>query len=160
MDKIKQWTLTLSAISIISGLILVILPQDTNKKLFKVIVSVVMIYAALQPIISMKGIDLNIGDYLKDNYQVSENIDKYALSAMINSAEKAIENLLAEKSEELNLKFTFSCVCSETDGEISVEEIIIFPKADENEKEILESIIESLGFDKSIIIYEVEGNEH
>ena len=160
MDKIRQWTLTLSAISIISGLILVILPQGTNKKLFKVIVSVIMIYAALQPIIGMEGIDFNIGDYLKDNYRVSENIDKYALSAMINSAEKAIENLLAEKAEEMNLNFTFSCVCSEADGEISVEKIIVSPKADENEKEIIESIIESLGFDKSIIIYEVEGNEH
>ncbi len=160
INKISQWTLTLSAVSILSGLLLAILPQDSHKKMFKVIVSVVLIYATLQPLRATKGIDFDISDYVKDNYQVSENMDKYALSAMVKSAEKAIEKVLSEKSESENLKVKFKCYCETDDEEIKVRHIYISPVTDVNDKITIENIIVSLGFEQSIIIYEGESNEH
>lgn len=160
MDKIKQWTLTISAVSIISGIIYAVLPRDTNKNFFKAIVSIIIIYTALQPLIGTKSIDFRISDYLKDNYQVSESIDKYALSAMINSAEKAIEDLLAEKSQVLEMSVDFRCRCYEENNEIMVEEISVSSETGEYDYEKIENLIESLGFDKGVIVYEGESNEH
>lgn len=158
MDKIKQWTLVLSAVSVLSGLILAIIPHSASKKLFKTIVTVVLIYMALQPIIGIKGVDFNIDDYLKDNYSTGEKTDKYAISAMISSAEKAIENLLTENSETAGLNYIFECRCYEAGGEIKVEKIYISPKPPEADMPEIKRIIKSLGFDESMIAYKGESD--
>ena len=111
MSDMKQWAVNLSVISILSGLLLALLPQSTHKKVFKVVVSILLIYASILPFIGSKSIDFNLSDYMKDNYQVSENTDKYALSAIVRSAEKTIENILTEKAESENLKLDFKCYC-------------------------------------------------
>ena len=91
MDEVKKWAITISGVSILSGIISSLLPEDSYKKLFRFIAGVFLLYAVLQPLFGRNSIDFNIGDYLSDNYEVSDNIDKYAKSAMLSSAEKAIE---------------------------------------------------------------------
>lgn len=153
MDKIKQWALILSLISIISGLILAVVPYSTHKKIFKTVISVIMIYSALQPLIGIKGVNFNIDDYLKDNYDTSCEMDKYALRAMISSAERAVEDLLSEKAESAGLNLIFDCRCYENNGEIKIERIYISPPVDETLKGEVDNIIESTGLDKHLITY-------
>lgn len=160
MDKIKQWTLTVSAISIISGILLSLLPKSMNKSYFKVIASIIIIYAVLQPFIGSNSIDFKIDDFLKDNYQVSENLDKYAISSMISSAERAIEDLYSEKAESYGIDLTFECECIIKNDEIAVKKITVYPIPDSNEIELIEEWSETFGFDKSIVIFEGENNEN
>ena len=82
MDKIRQWTLAVSTISMISGILLFIVPKSTQKNCFKVIVSIILIYSVIHPLIGSKGIDFNISDFLSDNYHASENLDNYTLNSM------------------------------------------------------------------------------
>ena len=119
-----------------------------------------MIYAALQPFVGTNAFDFDISDFIKDNYQIREDIDKYALSGMLRSAEKAIEDILSEEAEAHNIKAKFSCECAEESDEIVIGSIKVYGDYDENYKETVENIIISLGFDKSMIIFEGDTDEH
>ncbi len=159
MNEIRQWTLTVSAVSIMSGILNCLLPKSMQKNIFKVVAGIVIIYAFLEPLTGVNRLDFKVNDFLKDNYQVSENIDKYAVNSMINSAEKAIEDLLFEKAEENNIDCKFECKCILTENQIIVSQITVSPRLSQNEKTLIESWSESYGFDKSIIIFEGEDSE-
>ena len=60
MDKINNWALTVSAVSVISGLLLYIVPKSSQKKYFRVIVTIILVYASFLPFVSAEGIDFNI----------------------------------------------------------------------------------------------------
>jgi hypothetical protein len=160
IEKISQWALTLSGVSIVSGILLILLPQNSHKKMFRAIITVIMIYAALQPFVGTNAFDFNISDFIKDNYEISEDIDKYALSGMLRSAEKAIEDILCEQAQAQNIKADFRCKCEENDGEIAVKDIYVSGNYNDDSKADIENIIISLGFDKSIIIFEGDIDEH
>ena len=151
MDKIKQWSVAVSSVAIISGLLISVLPDNMHKKTFKLITSVILIYAFMLPVIGTNDIDFNIDRFLKDNYRVSENIDKYAMSSVISSAEKAIENLLSAGADEENISCRFECECILKDGQISVKRINVVSFVTEKEKAIIYNLAESLGLGKSIV---------
>lgn len=156
MNKIRQWSLIVSAVSVISGLLLSVIPKSSQKSFFKVIVTVVLIYAVLQPAVNSKGIDFRINDFLSDNYQISENLDKYALSSMIRSAEKAIEDLLENKAEEQNLNCRFKCDCEMINDEIVIKQIIVYSSQDTEVLFSISEMISGLGIDKSYIVFKGE----
>lgn len=159
MDKIRQWTLAVSAISILSGILTSILPDNGYKKYFKVVSGIILIYAIIQPLSGSNGFDFKIDDFLKDNYMVSEEIDKYAVSSMINSAERAIEDLFYDKAEENNINCEFKCTCFLYNNQISVKNIKVISDISEYDKSLIEDWIISFGFDKSILFFAGEDDE-
>lgn len=160
IEKISQWALTLSGVSIVSGILLVLLPHNSHKKMFRAIITIIMIYAALQPIVGTNAFDFNISDFIKDNYKVSEGVDKYAIIGMLRSAEKAIEDILSEQAQAQNIQAEFRCKCEEKDSEITVKCIYVTGNYSDNSKADIKNIITSLGFDKSTIIFEGDIDEH
>ena len=156
MDKIRQWTLSVCAVSILSGLLLSVLPKGSQKSFFKVIVSIMMLYTVLHPIISSKGIDFSVDEFLSDNYQLSETYDKYARSAMLKSAEKAIEDTLKNKADELGINCKFSCECVAENELISVLKITVTLSEEIKSKDKITEMIYSLGFDETEIVFEGE----
>ena len=156
MDEIKQWVLTISAVSIVSGVLISVLPKSSHKNLFKTITGIVLIYSAITPILGADGIDFNIEDYLVDNYSVSENIDKYALSSVVDSAEKAIEDIMLREAANNNIECRFSCGCVIENDKILPNKIIVTPKPSEDDMNKIILIAENLGFDKNAISFEGE----
>ncbi|MBO5937642.1 MAG: hypothetical protein J6Q79_08565 [Clostridia bacterium] len=156
MDKIRQWTLSVCAVSIISGLLMSVLPKSSQKSFFKVIVSVMMLYTVMQPIISSKGIDFSVDEFLSDNYQLSETYDKYATSAMIKSAEKAIADTLKNKAYELGIDCNFTCECIEENEQIIVSRIIVTQLEKADSKDIIIRMIYDSGFKETDIVFEGE----
>lgn len=156
MDKIRQWTLTISAVSMISGLLLCILPKSSQKNFFKVIVSVTMLYAVMHPLINSKGVDFRIDEFLSDNYQLSENYDKYAVSAMIKSAENAIEDTLKSKALNLDIDCYFECSCEMENEEIVVDEIVVIMQGTTEKKGVISEMICGLGFDETRVVFKGE----
>ena len=160
MDKIKQWTMMVSAVSVISGVLISLLPQSSHKNLFKTITGLVLIYAFLQPIISGEGIDFNINDFLIDNYSVSNEIDKYALSSVVSSAEKAIADIIEDEAVKFGIVCECKCECKVENEQIIVESLSVRPTLDENEREKIEEIAESVGLSKNIIVFAGEKDEY
>ena len=156
MEEIRQWVLTISAVSIISGVLISALPKSSHKNLFKTITGIVLLYSAITPIIGADGIDFNIEDYLLDNYSVSENIDKFALSSVVDSAEKAIEDILLEEVENSGIECGFTCECAVENDKILLIKIEVTPKLSEDDMNKIIIIAENFGFDKNVITFEGE----
>lgn len=156
MDKIKQWTLTVSAVSVVSGILLSILPGNKLKSAYKTLVSILLVYAFMLPVISSFSIDFNIKDYLKDNYKVSEHLDKYALKNALSSAEKAVEKTLHEHFNAKGIECNFSVSCSISDGEIVLSSISV---SSNEEADTIISMLDEIGFDKNIIKIKGEQDE-
>ena len=153
MNKINQWAMTVSIVSIISGILISLLPKSSYKDFYKALTTIVLVYALIQPIDGNRVSDFEINEYLKDNYTVSNNIDKYANSSVILSAENAIEELLMNECGTLDMNVSFDCECS-IDGEtVSVKEIRVNGISDSKHKDALYEIIESMGFERNILIF-------
>lgn len=156
MDYIKQWVTTISAVSIISGVLISLVPKSTHKTLYKSLTAIILVYAILQPFTSAKKSEINIDDYLAENYEVSNNIDEYALYSVIDSAEKAIENLFIEEAEKVNIHCNVTCSCEVKKNEIAVRKLIISPKQSKESIQSIYDIAQSLGIDTKVIVFEGE----
>ena len=150
MDIIKQWTIVISTVTIISGVLISLLPESSHKNLYKTIVGIVLLYTFIQPIIGGNNIDFKVTDFISDNYKVSENIDKYALSSMVNSAENAIEELLVQEATNKNIDCTFTCRCAVENEQIVVKEIRVENLQTQSHQTIID-IVKSLGLSGNII---------
>lgn len=159
MDKIKQCTVLISAVSIISGILLSVIPQGKLRPAYKTLISVVLIYAFMSPLITSGSIDFNIGDYLRSNYELSGSYDKYALQSVTDSAEKAVEQALFDLASASEITCSFSAECvTEGDG-VKLKKIIVSgASSPEIRDEIMKLLLDS-GFDKEIIIFEDETDE-
>ncbi len=160
MGTIKQWVITVSTVSIISGILISVLPKSTQKTLFKSIVSVLMIYAFLLPIVKAQKIKFNIDDYLSDNYRISNDANEYALLSIVSSAEKAIENLLDEEAEKQKINCKFICKCEVTDDAITVKKLTVKPEQNKFDVKKIYEIADSFGINTEVIVFEGENNEH
>ena len=156
MDNIKQWVVTLSAISIISGVLISLLPKSSHKTLYKSLTAIIMVYAVLQPLTYTKKLQLNIDDYLYENYSISNSLDDYAISSVVDSAETAIENLFIEEAEKLEIDCNFQCSCEEKNNEITVTKLTVTPKLTPEDIEEIYNIAKSLGVNTEVIVFEGE----
>ena len=156
MDNIKQWVVTLSAISIISGVLISLLPKSSHKTLYKSLSAIIMVYAVLQPLTYTKKLQLNIDDYLYENYSISNSLDDYAISSVVDSAETAIENLFIEEAEKLEIDCNFQCSCEEKNNKITVTKLTVTPKLTPEDIEEIYNIAKSLGVNTEVIVFEGE----
>ncbi len=159
MDKIKQWTVLISAVSIISGILLSVIPKGKLRPAYKTLISVALIYAFMSPLITPGSIEFNIGDYLKDNYEVSENYDKYALQSVVSSAEKAVEQALYDLVSVSEISCSFSAECEIKGDEVTLKKIIISDVTSSDIKDEILKLMSDSGFDKEIIIFKGETDE-
>ena len=150
MDKIRQWAILISSVTIISGVLVSLLPKGSHKNLYKTIIGIVILYAFIQPVMGGNDIDFKVSDFLIDNYGVSENIDKYALLSMVSSAERAIENLLSEEAIKNNIECSFTCKCKVENEQIVVDEITVKNlKAEDYQR--IKDVVRALGLSENII---------
>jgi hypothetical protein len=153
MDEVKKWAITISGVSILSGIISSLLPEDSYKKLFRFIAGVVLLYAVLQPLFGRNSIDFNIGDYLSDNYEVSDNIDKYAKGAMLSSVEKSIEDMFIDFAQSKTIQLKINCSCEIINNKIVVEEIRISECTPTESADDIKDFAVRSGFDESLLIF-------
>ena len=159
MDINKSWIVTISMISIISGIIESLLPDRKYKKLFRFVAATVLLYVFLQPVMGNKIINFNINDYLSDNYEVSESIDKFAQNAIVDSAEKAIEDMFLDFAGDNSITCKVKCKCSVVDNKIMVDNIYVSDCATKESEELIIDFAFNSGFDKSQLIFQGENYE-
>lgn len=157
MDKIKQWSLTVSAVSVIGGILLSLVPGGKLKPSYKTLISILLVYTFMLPFVSSLSIDFDIENYLKDNYKVSESFDKYALENAVSSAEKAVKEALSDYFKSQKIQCDFDVECESIDGEIVIKSIYI---SCNEKKDIIISMMSELGFEKNYIKFKGETDEH
>lgn len=159
MEEIKKWSLLISAVAVISGVLLSVLPEGKLKKAYKTLTGVILVYAFLYPVVSGHYVNFTVSEFLSDNYEISENIDKYALSAVIGSAQKAIKELIENELEKKSISSKVTVECTEKDGEVKIASVSFLDNLSEEEKDEVIDICLSLGIDEKIVKFTGERNE-
>lgn len=112
VECISTWAKNIAIAVIISTLIMMILPDNKNKKYIKVIVGIYILFCVISPV-SSKVInidDYDIGNYVKVNDETNQN-KNYISTVNEEFESKMIENIKEElknigfKSDNVYIKF-------------------------------------------------------
>lgn len=112
ISNISIWAKQLAISVIICTIILLILPDNKNKKYIKVIAGIFILFCALNPVTS-KAIDLNeynIESYIKEensatkNNEYIESVNREFKAKMVDSIEEELKTL-GFKSDNVSIKF-------------------------------------------------------
>lgn len=112
VECISTWAKNIAIAVIISTLIMMILPDNKNKKYIKVIVGIYILFCVISPV-SSKVInidDYDIGNYVKVNNETNQN-KNYISTVNEEFENKMIENIKEElknigfKSDNVSIKF-------------------------------------------------------
>ena len=112
VECISTWAKNIAIAVIISTLIMMILPDNKNKKYIKVIVGIYILFCVISPV-SSKVInidDYDIGNYVKVNDETNQN-KNYISTVNEEFENKMIENIKEElknigfKSDNVSIKF-------------------------------------------------------
>ena len=158
MEKIRQLALSVSLVSIISGVLISLLPKGKNKEFYKIITTIIIIYVFIQPFTGIQTPDFNIENIRDNNFKVSNNIDQYANSTIISSAESAIETLLLQNFSNEGISCNIKCVCEIKDSKINIVNIIVKDCSNAQEKNVVKEIIANSGFDSAVLRFEGDNN--
>ena len=116
-----------------------------------------MLYAAICSISNMNNkLELSVDDFLVDNYAVSQNIDLNVQASVMDSAEKAIEDLLLNEAIKYGLQCEFKCECRIKNEKIAVVKIVVSPYIDEEKRDIFMTIVDSFDLDRNVVVFEGE----
>ena len=96
ITSISMWAKQLAISVILSTLILMILPENKNKKYIKVIAGIFILFCTLNPITS-KAIDIN--EYNLDNY-ISQNNNSQSAETYTDRINKEFESKMIESIDE------------------------------------------------------------
>lgn len=158
MEKINSWCRIIALISFLSSVIFLIIPESKIKKAFKILLSLIMIYAFVSPL-SNNEVDFSFTDnYFGDISSEAENeiINEYKYYPVVEAGETELENYF----NDILLKFGTKCQCEvncEYDGEkLLLKEVIIYGSLSEDEKTVITDEVRKTGDEETIISFSGE----
>ena len=156
MDELKRWAITVSSVAIFSGVLLTLIPGEKLKSAYKTLISILLVYVLMLPFISSYSFDFSIRDFLKENYAIKDDLDKYSLRNTVLSAQKAVSQVLEDYFASENMQCDFDVECILEDNEIKVEKILA--RSEMSKDKIINEICK-LGFSEEIIEFIGEADD-
>ncbi len=156
MEKITSWCKIISLISIMSSVVLLLLPESKSKNAFRTLFSFIMIYSFVMSFSDTEADFTKVSHYLnisenKNGYEYYEKYSSYpAISAAESETEKYFNNFISSSAFEGSCK----AVCISESDKISVSEIIFSGSFDEYEKNIIKEEVRRVCGEKASIIFQ------
>lgn len=122
----KQWLISMTAVTVFSGVIYILLPNGKTKKTFSVISGIVLLYVFLSPLQSKQNADF-IKSFSFSNRDFSQSLeaqyDDTVILAFKNGVKEALTKCLNEKNIETD---DISVECEKKDNEYAVKKITVY----------------------------------
>lgn len=159
MNEVKQWCILISTTAIASGVLISVIPTGKLKNVYNTLVSMLLIYSFLLPLISEEKFSFDFSSYLKQNEAVSESFQQSLYLPAQRVAKSEIE-----KSIEQHLKtngFETKCLveCSITKDSFSIDEISIEIFSFDADKSKIEALLKDYVTESTKIEFVGEKNE-
>lgn len=154
MDKISAWCKMITLISILSSVLMLVLPEGKSKKAFKMLFSFIIIYSFVSTLSEIRTDFSHISKYFDDweNSAVSEDFNDYENYPIISAAESETEKYFNDLLSNIGMEGYCEAVCDTEAGRIILLEIYINAKADESQKKtIAEEVVKIYGEETTII---------
>ncbi len=149
MEKIESWCRLMAVVSVASGVIINLIPEGNLKPSFKILCSLVVIYAAFSFFGSgEKSLDLNFD--FSNSFEIAESNEKELLLAQG-------ESIIKKKAEELlrknELNYECEVFCDYSNEEIILKKIVIYGIFSEEERARCINCLMSLKNEKTEFIF-------
>lgn len=122
----KQWLISMTAATVFSGVIYILLLNGKTKKTFSVISGIVLLYVFLSPLQSKQNADF-IKSFSFSNRDFSQSLeaqyDDTVILAFKNGMKEALTKCLNEKNIETD---DISVACEKKDNEYAVKKITVY----------------------------------
>lgn len=135
----KQWLIAITAVTVFSGIVYILLPNVKTKRTFSVISGIVLLYVFLLPLQSKASGNL-FRDFTLDEQELSQSLqaqyDNTVLVAFENGIKEAVDKSLTEKNIETD---GLSVECEKKNGEFTVKKITVY--IEENSSTVKSQIV-------------------
>lgn len=142
MIKIKQWLISIIAVSISAGMMDILLPTGKTKKAFRVISGIVMLYVFLLPVKNVDEESL-LRSFTFDRQEAEESLQSQYDMTVIDAYQKGIENAITKSLQDENIiTDKIEIECKMQNGEIAIKKITVTVKTGDSDTEnIIRKII-------------------
>lgn len=156
MDKIGLWCKTVSAISVFSAVINLIVPASKLRNSFKTFTAIILIYSVFMPILES---DFNLDKVfsLSENISESEDYESYEYYAVLKAAEISGKEITEIILSEFNISGECDVKCERvSDDSVKYEIRLKTDISQENRNEIIKRIKSNFGEETKVIFSEEE----
>ena len=137
MESVKQWCITVSAVSIISGVMMCLVPRGASKSTYRVLVGIILLYTMVLPLTNLREYDFDFSEIIPQSSTDTTDYHEGELYV----AEKTYEKFIASELGGLVSDIKCECGCIYTNGEIILKSVKIKTRvSQEEEKLILETL--------------------
>lgn len=148
MYRLGEYVVSLTAVSLISAILLSLLRDGPERKILRLVCGVLTAMIALAPIYEVLQLkwDSSFASYMEEGKKMAENGEYSASAERTRYIRESLEAYIYEKAEQLNLDLTVNLIQDETGHPYSVE--INGAVSDSDREKLRQMIVEDLGIPK------------
>ncbi len=153
MEGIKDWSVIISAVAIVSGIFIMLIPESKLKEAYKIMVTTLVIYSVLLPIVNNRYDAFDLNSLLQENTELKNKYYNESYDVLKESAEDVLEREItsALKSENLNAVCSVTCVVENEN--FSVEEIVITGRFSDTEKNAISDLLKDYKTEGTKVVF-------
>ena len=151
MDTLKQWCITVSAVSIISGILMYLVPKSSSKSAYRVLISILLLYVLITPFGKLHKIDYDISKIIPDK----ENTVTDAHEGELYIAQKTYERYIESQLEDIECE----CICSYSQGELVLQSITIITFVSDEQRVVIFQKLENVGDENTTVLFRGDEGE-
>lgn len=153
MDKLKQWCVTVSVVSVVSGVLMYLIPKGSGKNTYRVLVSLILLHTFIFPFTDFKGFSFDFSEFIPQSNNTASDTYEGELYVAQKTYEEYIESQLRQTVGEIECE----CICTYSEGELMLRSIIILTEVNSEAKEEILHKLESVTDENTSVFF--RGNE-
>ena len=151
MERISQWCTAVSLVSVLSSVVILLLPESSTKKAFKVLLSVMLVYTVFSPL--SDGFDKISLDEMFSFSRGTYELEEYENFTLLTAAESETEKYIITFAESINADISCEVACSYEEAAIRVKSVEISGEIDKEQEARIKEELNKLTDGKTNIIF-------
>ena len=152
---IKNWASVISVIAIVSGVLIVIIPENKIKKIYNIIVTLFLIYAFLLPFNNKTYSTFDLNRFLKSNENLKQEYNEKSLDIFEESAKSVLESKIEEKFKNSGIDAKVNIECKVEEDAFIIDKISVICSSTQH-KSIITKILDEFKTEYTKIVFEGE----
>lgn len=139
---IKSWASVICVVAIVSGILVVIIPESKIKKIYNFFVTSLLIYAFLLPLVNKTYSSFDLNEFLESDERLKREYSGESFDIFEESAKNVLENEIREKLKISGFDTKVNVECKVEKETFSVEKITVICSTVESKEKIIEILDE------------------
>lgn len=158
MEKINSWCRIIALISLLSSVLLLVVPESRIKKAFKTLLSFILIYAFISPLSNIDADFSFVDNYLSGVSSDSQEkiINDYQYYPVIQAGEAELEIYFNDIISKCGAQGKCEVICNYEEERILIKEVIIHGLIGEKERNLITDEVRKVGDEETIISFSGE----